>query len=53
MFGLVGIEVTLCLLGNGDGVLAFVIFGHIGRYYIAGCNGGGQVYVSTCWVGCK
>ena len=40
MFGLVGVEVTLCLFGDGDGVLAFVIFGHVGRYGIAGCGGG-------------
>jgi len=28
MFGGVGVEVTLRLLGDGEGVLAFVFFGH-------------------------
>jgi len=31
MFGGVGVEVTLRLLGDGEGVLAFIFFGH-GRY---------------------
>lgn len=31
MFGLVGIEVTLCLAGNSHRVLAFVFFRHGGR----------------------
>ena len=28
-FGLVGIQVSLGLVGDGDGVLAFVVFRHV------------------------
>lgn len=46
MFGLVGVEVALCLEGEGHGVLAFVLFGH--GVVVEGVGGGVLVVVE--WV---
>lgn len=50
MFGLVGIEVTLCLAGNSHRVLAFVFFRHGGKSSIAD-SGSGQVGFASCSLG--
>ena len=52
MFGLVGIEVTLCLFGDSDRVLAFVKIRHGARYCIAGW-GGGRVSVGNDLIVCR
>ena len=51
MFRLVGIEVSLRLQGNGDGILAFIVFRHDGYCSIAGL-GSGQVFVGNYLLVC-
>ena len=41
MFGLGGVEISLCLVSDGDRVLAFVFFRHGGGESASGLSGGG------------
>ena len=53
MFGLVGIEITLCLAGNSHRVLAFVFFRHGGRYLIASFGSCQGLFGCGLFVCCK
>ena len=46
-----GIEVTLCLFGDSDRVLAFIFFRHGAIFSIAGCGRGQEIlgeYLIVC-----